>query len=76
MSEMRVMGQRGDSKVIWNPDNNDEVEAAEKQFEQLVKKKRFRAFRVDAEGGKGEPISKFDKNAAKLIMVPPMAGGR
>jgi len=76
MGEMAVMGRKGDVKTMWNPDNEDEVKAAKKQWDDLVGKKRFRAFRVKGDGKKGEQISDFDPDAAKLIIVPPMAGGQ
>lgn len=76
MGEMRVMGQPGDTRVMWNPDNTDEVKAAKRQWDDLVGKKRFRGFRVKSDGEKGEQVTEFDPDAAKLIIVPPMAGGR
>jgi tRNA U38,U39,U40 pseudouridine synthase TruA len=73
--EMRLMGAAGDTKIIWNPDNSDEVDAAKKTFDDLVGNKRFCAFKVSADGKKGEQIREFDKDAEKLIIAPPMAGG-
>lgn len=75
MGEMRVMGQKGDTRVIWNPRDPDEVAAAKAQFDTLVGEKRFLAFKVTAGGGKGEQIREFDPTAEKLIIAPPMAGG-
>ena len=75
MGEMSVMNRKGDTKTIWNPENKDEVKAAQAQFDDLVKKKKFAAFRVDSDGDKGERITRFDKDAGKIIFVPPMAGG-
>lgn len=74
MGEMRVMGGHGDTKVIWNSENADEVKAAERQFKELVKKK-FAAFLVKQDGEQGERVRDFDPQAGKLILVPPMAGG-
>lgn len=69
------MRRSGDTKVIWDPKNDDEVEAAEAQFDVLIKK-GFRAFKVDKEGKKkGGAIKTFDKKAGKLIMVPGIQGG-
>jgi len=69
------MGAKGDTRVIWNPRDPDEVAAARAQFDTLVKEKRFLAFRVNTTGGKGEQIREFDPEAEKLIIAPPMAGG-
>ncbi len=74
MGELRVLGPEGDIKTIWNPDKSAEVDAAEKQFKDL-KKKGYRAFHVDKDGDKASPMSKFDKSAGKVILVPGIAGG-
>lgn len=69
------MRRAGDTKVIWDPKNDDEVEAAEAQFDILIGK-GFKAFKVDKKGEKtGGAIKKFDSKASKLIMVPTVAGG-
>ena len=75
MGEMRILGGRGDTKVIWNTENAAEVKAAKRQFKDLVEKQRFAAFRVNESGSQGERVREFDPNAGKLIIVPPMAGG-
>lgn len=74
MGELRIMGSKGDTKVIWDPDNEDEVEAAEEQFDNLMAKD-FLAFKVKKDGEKGSKIKKFDPDAGKIIMTPPLAGG-
>ena len=69
------MGRQGDTKLIWAPDNADEVANAKRTFDDL-RKKGFLAFAVKGEkGAKGEQIREFDKDAARIIMAPPMAGG-
>ena len=75
MGEMRILGRRGDTKVIWNTANDDETKAAKRQFKDLVKKRGFAAFRVNDDGSQGERIREFDPQAGKLIIIPPMAGG-
>jgi ribosomal protein L19E len=69
------MRKSGDSKVIWDPYNDDEVEAAEAQFDVLIDK-GFKAYRVDKKGEKtGKPIKRFKSDIGRLIMVPSLAGG-
>ena len=76
MGQFRVLGIEGDIKQIWNPDNADEVAAARRTFNDL-KAKGHRAFAVSGVKGKpGEMITEFDPKAGKIIMAPPMAGGR
>jgi hypothetical protein len=74
MGELRVMGKEGDAKVIWNPENDDEVAAARRTFDDLRAKGHL-AYSVREEGRKGEMIRAFDPNAGKIILAPPMAGG-
>ena len=69
------MRRAGDSKVIWDPSNDDEIEAAQAQFDVLINK-GFRAFKVNKEGEKtGTPIKTFNPKVGKLIMVPAIVGG-
>jgi len=76
MGEMRVLDPKGDLKVIWDPENDDEVEAAKNQFNELVKEKGFAAFEVGLGGKKSNKhVRKFDPDMGKLIMVPAIAGG-
>ena len=74
MGELRCMSSLGDTKVIWDPKNDDEVEAAEEQFNTLIDK-GFSAFEVKKGGDKGKKITKFNPNAGKIIMVPEIVGG-
>lgn len=75
MGEMRILGVEGDTKVIWDPKNEDEVDAAEAQFNSLIKK-GFSAFEVGISGRKtSKKVEEFDPDLGKLIMVPRAVGG-
>ena len=74
MSELRIMGKVGDTKVIYDKNNEDEVEAARDQFETLLEK-GFTAFKVDKDGGKGRKVTKFDPKEERYILVPKIVGG-
>ena len=74
MGEMRIIDEKGDTKVIWDPENKDEVQAAQNQFHTLIDKK-FQAFKVKKTGGKGTKITEFDPDAGKIILSPPIVGG-
>lgn len=69
-----VMSHKGDTRLIWDKHNDDEVEAAETMFDNL-KEKGYVAWSVKKDGEKAEVIKKFDKKAEKIIMSPPIAGG-
>lgn len=71
---MAVMSSKGDTKVIWDPNNQDEVAAARVQFETL-RSKGFLAFKTTDDGEKGEQIRAFEPGARRIILTPPLRGG-
>ena len=73
-NELAVMDTTGDTRTIWNPENQDEVDAAKLMFDHLVGK-GFSAFRVDGKGDAGEQIREFEPNAGRIILIPALAGG-
>lgn len=75
MGEIAKMDTTGDTKLMWSKDNDDEIAAAKRMFNEL-KEKRFVAFSVKGKDGeKNEIIREFDPDAERIIMSPPMAGG-
>ena len=75
MGALHVMDpKQGDLKLIWDSDNEDEVELAEKQFNE-AKEKGFLAFKAKKDGSKGKQIEKFDPESERIVMTPPIAGG-
>ncbi len=74
MPELITIDPTGDTKLIWSPQNDAEVEAARTTFNSL-KKKGFIAYAVKPGGEKGTVLSEFDETAEKVILAPPVAGG-
>lgn len=74
MSEMRILDETGDSKQVWDPDDEDSVEATRDMYNKL-KKKGYQAFEVNDKGGKGKLMLEFNPKAGKIIMAPKPAGG-
>jgi hypothetical protein len=73
--EMAIMGKEGDTKIIWDQNNNDEVENAKATFDRL-KGKGYLAFKVvGKEGDKGEQMKDFDPKAERIIFAPQLRGG-
>lgn len=73
--ELAIMDTTGDTKVLWDPENEDEVSGARAQFDLLVGK-GFSAFRVRGEKGEpGEQIRTFDPRAGRIVLIPALAGG-
>ena len=76
MGQMQTMDRTGDSPIQWDPKNRDEVEAARKHFDHLVKDRKYLAFRINPlDGSKGEQVKSFDPSYERLVMTPPMVGG-
>lgn len=75
MGVLKLMGQRGDQKVAWDPADKGQIEKARSKFNQLVKNMKYLAFRMDETGKKGEQIKEFDENAGAILIVAPMQGG-
>jgi hypothetical protein len=73
--EMSELNESGDTRVIWDSENEDEVAAARATFDKLTKNGKFAAFQVKTKGEKGERMRDFDPEAEKIILVPQIAGG-
>lgn len=74
MGNLAVMDVTGDTKLIWDAENEAEVEAARELFDKL-KKKNYLAYSVGRMGKQDKLIHKFDPDLEKIIMVPPVVGG-
>lgn len=72
---MHELNPTGDTRVMWDKGNKDEVDAARTQFNAL-RKKGFMAYRAEGkEGARGEVISEFDPEAERIILVKQLVGG-
>jgi hypothetical protein len=71
---LHVLDQTGDTRTIWNTENQAEVDAAKETFKRL-KKKGYLAYTVDESGERGEVITEFDPEAGRIIMAPQLVGG-
>jgi hypothetical protein len=74
MGELRIMGKVGDTKIIFDKDNEDEVEAAREQFDNLLEK-GFKAFKVKKDGKNGRNVKTFNEDESMYILIPPIVGG-
>lgn len=72
---LHTLDKTGDTRVMWDKDNADEVAAAKKTFDDL-KKKGYMAYKAEGKDGrKGEQIREFDKDAERIILVRQLVGG-
>lgn len=77
---MNTLDGNGDTKLLWDKDVPEEVEAARKHFNRLTKPKSkgglgYLAYTVEDGGGKGEHLREFDPEATRIILAPQTAGG-
>ena len=74
-SQLAIMDPTGDTKIMWDPDDEVSAAIAEAAFE-AAQKKGYMAYAVEGNGDSGEVITKFDAEEGRMIiMKPPMAGG-
>ena len=72
---LSVPNAEGDTRLMWDSRNQDEVEAAENMFDDL-KTKGYAIYKAEGKKGhKGEVIKSFDSTAERLIAVKPLVGG-
>lgn len=74
MSEMRILDATGDTKIIWDKNNRDEVDNARDTYKKM-KDKGYMAYSVKEDGEKKKVVYEFDPDAEKLILTPPLRGG-
>ena len=75
MGTLSIMDvEKGDIRLEWNPENKEEVSQAEKAYKAAVDK-GFIAARMYYNGKKGEQLTKFDKFAERILLIPPIVGG-
>lgn len=75
MVEMAVMSHEGDTKIIWDSENPDEVANAKRTFDDLMAKGMMAYVVKDDEGMKGRYMRTFDPSAEKMILAAPMVAG-
>jgi hypothetical protein len=71
---MFCLDKTGDTRLIWDADNREEVANARRTFEDLTKK-GFWAYSTDKKGERSERIREFDANAERIILAPQVRGG-
>lgn len=74
MSKLQIMDSSGDKTVRWRKDRPDEVRRAKDQFDEHIGK-GYLAYRTGENGGEGEQLRRFDSNAERIILAPPISGG-
>jgi len=72
---MSTLDRTGAVRQMWDRRNEDEVDAARKQFRELTRK-GYLAYKTEGKDGhQGEQIREFDAAAERIILVKPLVGG-
>lgn len=69
-----ILDQTGDTKHMWDRNNEDEVSEMRALFDRMVKK-GMQAWSVTRKGDKDQRITTFDPQAEKIIFAPALVGG-
>lgn len=76
MAWMSIPDRTGDTRIMWDPTNKDEVDAAKAAYDTAKSKGMLSYLVSTADPSKpGEVVHSFPKKAGKLIMVRQTAGG-
>lgn len=73
---LSILDSTGDTRIMWNPRDKDDVASAEAAWD-AAKKRGMVAYFVGDNGEAGEVIqgTKFPKKEGKIIMAPQLVGG-
>ncbi len=72
---LSTLDRTGDSRIMWDSRNSDEVAAARRQFEELTGK-GFLAYKAEGKDGhQGAQIKEFDPRAERIVLVKRLVGG-
>ena len=74
MIVFRIMDHSGDSRMVFNVDNETEAKAAEEQFKELTED----GYRPVVPGENGRPgtiVKELDPTAKETLFIPRLQGG-
>ena len=73
---LHITDSTGDTRIMWDPRNQDEIDTAKAAFD-AAKKKGMLAYAVDPSTAEktGEVIRDFDPQRGKIIMTKQLQGG-
>ena len=71
---LEIVDRTGHTEVSWDPDDPEEVQAAQEAFGECLGK-GYAAFSMQSDGKQGEQIRSFDPYAGRILMLPALVGG-
>jgi len=72
---MHELNHEGDTKIVWDSENPEEVAVAKAAFTAARKKGMLAYAAQGAKGERGSQVREFDASAERIILVKPMQGG-
>lgn len=74
MGQMATMDRTGDTKQVWDKNDQVSIGIARAAFD-AARSKGYLAYSVDKKGDKGKQLTAFDPDAESIILAPALAGG-
>jgi hypothetical protein len=74
IGKLSIMDSTGHKELKWNTNSLDEILAAEKTFDSMVKK-GYSAFAAQSRAEPKHLIRKFDPTMEETVLVPKLVGG-
>lgn len=73
MGVLEVLGNGGDIKIEWSPEDEASVEQAQREFD-AIKGRGMRIMKI-LEDGSTEAVDTFDPAEGRYVAIPPLVGG-
>lgn len=74
---MRILNEKGDTKLAWDPTDTKSVEKVRKEFDELIAQ-GWMAFDIKTDeetGTSGSVTREFNPDAETIIVSRPLVGG-
>lgn len=68
MMLLRILDDSGDSRIVWNRRNEQEIREARQKFEEHIRK-GYRAYVTRSDGSKGRRIEDFDSLLEEIVLT-------
>lgn len=73
---LEIMDSSGDTKVLWDVDNEAEVAETRRIFDSMIAESGMLAYKTESKNtSDGEVIKEFDATAERVVLSPQLVGG-
>jgi hypothetical protein len=74
MSVLEILGNGGDTKIEWDPDDPESVAQAKAEFEAISTGRGMRIMKLGEEEST-VPVTEFDPSEGRYVAIPNLVGG-